>query len=888
MVLKTIPIGVGLSIAEGVKFINDAIEAAEQAKIDSTTAISTSTSANQTANTALNNSESTQTQLDTVIIESGTSDAETLEARTNVAGKSFNVLTNRLDDIEKRDVDVTWFGASGSDQKTTGSISSGSTSLVVFDAIDFKVGQGIKIKSAGDGSTLEVASLQITSDVTTDGNAVVSLDGVSTNIAVVTGETAIQVADKIRATSFAGWTTGGTAGTDTVTFTANNHGDKQDATYTDNGTGATGTTTTTTQGVSVDLVTEITAISGTTVTVADSAFTTVSNVTISHEDSTAIQSAIDFAMTYSIEELFTPPGYYNTQTLTSADKVTFVGDNVTFSNSSYKTESLNKHSSQMMENAVQISSHGAKSDGIDYSVELQNAVDEAASKNIDLEARNGIFNGSFLVKGPIIGNPKFKGTLTLDTHTGLDWRLRELKNIEIDNVDKTINAFNFYEPFSGRYRFDNCKLYNNDIAIFKEFGNIGNYYIGTAFRYNNYGIKAYSVNAPIIMHVGADTIERCYFSSNLKAAIFIDSPQIGTGQFTIRDSVIERGGMGIFVKNFRSAFNPLVLDNVWFENNSIGTVDIDGIVYDKKDIYLINTDSAVIRDSKIPKIKLVNSALSIDNCHASIDFSTYDIDTISKVVATNMVYDGGIHPLITYSLKDSLRGGHGTAGFYSPSRKLKINESKGNVLVSETYADKNSVSFLGTTTVTGYRVRDGINFNTCLEITIPNGNTNLGPVYSNIVGKTNVTTFSVKLVGGSTGGLEIRETQNGSSSPEFSSLLKINEFVNVCSVSTNGIVDTSSTLLIANNTGAPVTLRFAERQVIEFDKKSEAIDFYNGMSFVTNGVMTDVTDSIPTYNTWEVGDKLYNSSPTSGSYMGWTCVTAGTPGTWKGFGLIEA
>ena len=38
MVLKTIPLGVGLPIADGVKFINDAIEAAEQAKIDSTTA----------------------------------------------------------------------------------------------------------------------------------------------------------------------------------------------------------------------------------------------------------------------------------------------------------------------------------------------------------------------------------------------------------------------------------------------------------------------------------------------------------------------------------------------------------------------------------------------------------------------------------------------------------------------------------------------------------------------------------------------------------------------------------------------------------------------------------------------------------------------------------
>jgi len=66
MVLKTIPIGVGLPIAEGVKFINDAIEAAEQAKIDSTTAIST-------ANTAKNSAEQTRTELDQAILSGDSS-----------------------------------------------------------------------------------------------------------------------------------------------------------------------------------------------------------------------------------------------------------------------------------------------------------------------------------------------------------------------------------------------------------------------------------------------------------------------------------------------------------------------------------------------------------------------------------------------------------------------------------------------------------------------------------------------------------------------------------------------------------------------------------------------------------------------------------------------
>jgi hypothetical protein len=45
--------------------------------------------------------------------------------------------------------------------------------------------------------------------------------------------------------------------------------------------------------------------------------------------------------------------------------------------------------------------------------------------------------------------------------------------------------------------------------------------------------------------------------------------------------------------------------------------------------------------------------------------------------------------------------------------------------------------------------------------------------------------------------------------------------------------------------------------------------------------------SIPTFGVWEKGDKIYNSNLTAGSYTGWICTASGTPGTWKGFGLIE-
>lgn len=64
---------------------------------------------------------------------------------------------------------------------------------------------------------------------------------------------------------------------------------------------------------------------------------------------------------------------------------------------------------------------------------------------------------------------------------------------------------------------------------------------------------------------------------------------------------------------------------------------------------------------------------------------------------------------------------------------------------------------------------------------------------------------------------------------------------------------------------------------------------------VTNAVATWVRAPLPivklsappTTGTYERGDIVYNTNPTAGGYLGWICTAAGTPGTWKGFGLIE-
>ena len=42
----------------------------------------------------------------------------------------------------------------------------------------------------------------------------------------------------------------------------------------------------------------------------------------------------------------------------------------------------------------------------------------------------------------------------------------------------------------------------------------------------------------------------------------------------------------------------------------------------------------------------------------------------------------------------------------------------------------------------------------------------------------------------------------------------------------------------------------------------------------------------PAAGSWNHGDIVYNSNPISGGFIGWVCIGAGSPGTWKAFGLI--
>ena len=86
---------------------------------------------------------------------------------------------------------------------------------------------------------------------------------------------------------------------------------------------------------------------------------------------------------------------------------------------------------------------------------------------------------------------------------------------------------------------------------------------------------------------------------------------------------------------------------------------------------------------------------------------------------------------------------------------------------------------------------------------------------------------------------------------------------------TYSYVETNNTTVTFNNglhTGA----------VVKFTT-SIPINVFNGTAFAA-----------PTTGTYASGDIIFNSAPTAGGFIGWVCVTSGTPGTWKTFGAISA
>lgn len=126
-------------------------------------------------------------------------------------------------------------------------------------------------------------------------------------------------------------------------------------------------------------------------------------------------------------------------------------------------------------------------------------------------------------------------------------------------------------------------------------------------------------------------------------------------------------------------------------------------------------------------------------------------------------------------------------------------------------------------------------------------------------------------IGGNTKGVRF----NGNYLQDGANLVQTSENAEICR---NIFRNESATTSLTVDTVAPSVAK------VEGNLKIGTV------SFSFPGSSAQFTESYgsapPTTGTFELGHKVINKTPSAGGYLGWVCVTAGTPGTWKGFGVI--
>lgn len=98
--------------------------------------------------------------------------------------------------------------------------------------------------------------------------------------------------------------------------------------------------------------------------------------------------------------------------------------------------------------------------------------------------------------------------------------------------------------------------------------------------------------------------------------------------------------------------------------------------------------------------------------------------------------------------------------------------------------------------------------------------------------------------------------------------------------------------------GATITLELLQGAVLAPDNTKTLTlncniiagnwDWQGGSGTIDISGARNMASAAPAAGTWKLGDIVWNSEPAATEYVGWVCVSAGTPGTWKGFGAIEA
>lgn len=267
--------------------------------------------------------------------------------------------------------------------------------------------------------------------------------------------------------------------------------------------------------------------------------------------------------------------------------------------------------------------------------------------NVDLGSARINFKGAGLGKTLIKSYTAGNAPIIYGSNTSWDFAYIEDMTICGDPGTKSKIGIQFghgvyaaNDEFAGRAIFNRVKFVDLDKCVSRLYGNIGVYFTHCYFSNANYHLWSKGQSSPL-MHAGCSFAKLCHFDSAALAVCYVDSPQIGTGQFITEDCVIEGNpGFVFFIKNFNDTAigEGFIVRASWNEANcTAGSVTIDGTAYTPKHIYAANVPHLRVEDTTMGPVQLVNSRLSTLNCQ--LDFMTLTTDAQSTCFHDDAVMD---------------------------------------------------------------------------------------------------------------------------------------------------------------------------------------------------------------------------------------------------------
>lgn len=495
-----------------------------------------------------------------------------------------------------------------------------------------------------------------------------------------------------------------------------------------------------------------------------------------------------------------------------------------------------------------------------------------------------------------------------------------LFNLEVLGDDASRNGIRYgdgtgtaaTEAYGGKWFMQKVYVVSCDKGLAKPYGNIDNGYLECVFYGNNFDIHASGCASPV-MHTGAETWTRCEFVRNKKASAYFNDAIIAAGQLTFDNCLWQNNyGFSWFIQQFSDGTqqSPILLINPWFENwgdmgkdplgisgGTNNAVVIDGTSYYRNnatntllELHINACPMFIIEKGGIPLgISATNGSFvhlkgtRVDSDNGSLNAKWYrDASSVIKYDAPitggsingAVLNDGGstkssiiLVDKLSYATETLSNSNQSTFVATGMPRMAVTHNNASNLILSESYCTKNASGYT-IASCTLASVADGLTFDRCLEVQIPNTvDAAFTEISSLSIPASKWIFWSMELKRTSSAdlvnGILISGT-NGTIA-NVDNVTVQNEWVTVYGFAKSGSSFTANTTFRNNGGSGTVTYRIGACQFLGFSDRQEAQKYLESYQFTaSNSNLPRVVwaTAMPNNGSWTAGDRVNIIAPT--------------------------